>query len=199
MGATSSTSPAQAEIIAIAGPEALTPPIENPHDERWDMLLGSKEVDFFKDYVPTTSGVKDPVKELAAVGVMTQRDMAIVGISDLVSLPEFGARSILKCWQNMRNAEPPMSRPFRPGISAVVRLSLGDLDKVPIVAATRQWLSPAAYRKYGAITVARAYELIDSGPRAIPVPDEAKDKFISSVSRFGKAFTEEKKRQESNR
>jgi len=194
MGDRASGAIARAEIIAVAGPEALAPLIEDPHDPRWDLLLGAESADFFKDYVPTAA-VQDPVKELAASGVNTPRDVALVGIYRLMTLSGFGVRSMLDCWSNMRTAEPPMPLPFQPDISSIVRLSLGDLGRVPIVVATRRWLPERAYRKYGSISVARGYELIDSGPRSLPVPPEARGQFMSSVSKFGKAFMEESKRQ----
>jgi len=170
MGSRSSGALARAEMIAIAGPEALNPPIDNPHDPRWDDLLGSERVDFFKGFVSGATGVEDPAKELAAVGINTPRDMAIVGIDHLMRLPGLGMRSMLNCWSAMREAEPPMPLPFTPDISSVVKLSLGELNRVPIVAATQRWLPPLAYRKHGDISVARGYEMINAAGAAYRCP-----------------------------
>lgn len=128
------------EIIAVAGPEGLNPPIENPAEPLWDARIGGPHADVFCDYDPRTHGSARPEKILAEQGIITLRDASMVGASTLITAPWLGSKSILDMWKNMRALEPPMPLLYEPHMDQIVRLSFGDLGRVPLLAAAKRWL-----------------------------------------------------------
>ncbi len=157
------------EIEEFAGVKGLNPLIKDLDHPAWDMSLGDNSVRFFDELPSYSSGRRDPQAELRLAGVGAPRDLAQIGGAKLAAcLPGFGPDITFHLWKKMRESPSPIELPFNPDIATIVRLSGGDLGKVPVAAALKQWLPDFAVHHFtdNRPQVAEALTIINDGDLA---------------------------------
>lgn len=188
------------EIVEIAGTEGLNPPIENPAEPLWDARIGSPQADVFRGFDPRNRGSITPEAVLAVQGIITLRDASITGATTLITVPWLGAKSILDMWKNMRELEPSLPLLYEPKMEQIVRLSFGDLGRVPLLAATKKWLPEHTPERFadGRPTVREAVTRIRKDTLQRVIDDERGQKrFEADVMRFAAQYAETKAEQTS--